>query len=481
MVNQLLKKFIKFSLTKTAIVIEISGDTFTLVEVKGSLHYAELQRYLVCKIPGNGVTAEWLRQIWEKEQITEERVISILPNRIVKYKTTTLPVLPDNQLENALRMELDGSGEAIVRVLSRVEQDGMLTVKAALVKNKDLTAWLTPFQEAGLNVIWSGYHARGIQNYINFHQGFLQERTQEAVYLTFYDHRAEFGVVSEEAIIYRRDLKLGTDDFPDSVNLVTENDLKEELRLSAAAYQASCGKEPPPLLWVFGKDRAALKRIKTGLKRAGYQVNISFRSRLSGVVPGEDTPGIASLLGLALDELGWDVCEALRVYTMAQREKQGLTTRLNVLGKFVIAAGILVAGLIMVLQARSVKEAKSAQWLASQSGKLQELRRVEAETNAYLVKIKAMEKWLDSRGRELEFILTLQEGLPEDTLITDLTMEDGVIRNLAGTTPSVSVLLSYLQHKPTLRSLKLKGNIAVTELGLERFQLEGATKVKETK
>jgi Tfp pilus assembly protein PilN len=480
-VSELIKPFNTFNMTKTVAVVEVSGDTFTLIEVKGGMKHAELRRYLVCQIPETGVNAEWLRQIWQKEQVSQNRVISILPNRIVKYKTVTLPILPDNQLENALRMELEGGGEETIQVFSRNEQDGMLLVRAALIKEKDLTACLAPLQEAGLEVIWFGYHARGIQNYINFHQGFLQERTQEAVYVTFSDRWAELGVVSETGIIYRRDLKIGSNDFSEDVNLVAETDLKEEIRLSTAAYQASCGKEPPPLLWLFGKDRTALGRIQTCLKRAGYQVNLSFKSRLSGVATGQDTPGIAPLLGLALDELGWDVCGPLRVYNLARRERQRLTARLIVLGKFALAACILVAGLMLVMQAKLVKEDKVRQWLASQSGKLQELRRIEAEANNYLVKIKTMEKWLASRGRELEFVLALQEGLPEETLITDLTMENGAIRNIAGTTPSVSLLLSSLQQKPALRYLKLKGNIAVTEQGMEKFQLEGATKAKETK
>jgi hypothetical protein len=481
-VSELLNKLNIFDMTKSVVVMEISGDTLTLVEVRGGSKHAALRRYLVCQTPGTGVTAEWLRQIWQKQGVSQNRIICVLPNRIVKYKTLSLPILPDNQLENAIRLELDANGEElIIQVFSRWEQDEMLTVKAALIKNKELAAWLTPLQEAGLDVIWSGYQARGIQNFINFHQGFLQERTQETAYLTFSESRAEFGVVSEEMIIYRRELEIGTNDFQANANPVAETDLKEELRLSAAAYQASSGKAPPPLLWLFGKDRVALTRLQTLLKRAGYQVNVSSKSRLAGAASGEDTPGIAPLLGLAIDELGWDVCEKLRVYTAAQRVKQGLTTRLYLLGKFALAGGILVGGLLLALQAKLVKEDKSAQWLAAQSGKLQELRRVEAESQIYLVKIKAMEKWLDSRGRELEFIRVLQEGMPEDTLITDLTIEDGGIRNISGITPSVSMLLSYLQHKPALRHLKLKGNIAVTEQGLERFQLEGVTKVKETK
>jgi hypothetical protein len=468
-------------MAKIAVVMEINDDTLTLVEVRGGTRHAELHRYLVCQIPESGVTAAWLRQIWQKQQVVQNRVICILPNRIVKYKTATLPILPDSQLENALRLELDGSGEEIIQIFSRREQDKMLTVKAALVKNKDLAAWLAPLHEAGLEVIWSGYYTRGIQNFINYHQEFMEEWSSEAGYLFFSNSRAEFGVVSEEAIVYRRDLACGANDFQDSSNAVAETDLKEELRLSGAAYQTSCGKKPPSLLWLFGKDRAALVRIQTMLPRSGYQINLSTKSRLAGQDSSEDTAGIAPLLGLALDGLGWDSCPKLRVHTAAQREKQGLTARLYIWGKFALAVGLLLGGLLLVMRAKVVKEDKNARWLAAQAGKLQELRRVEAQSNTYLVKIKKMEKWLELRGGELEFLLALQDGLPEDTLISDLTIDNGLIRNLTGTTPSVSLLLNSLQRKPALQHLKLKGNIAVTEQGLERFQLEEATKVKETK
>jgi hypothetical protein len=468
-------------MTKIVVALEISDDTLTLVEVRGGTKHAELHRYLVCQIPEPGVTAAWLRQIWQKQQVAQNRVICILPNRIVKYKTVTLPILPDNQLENALRLELDGSGEEIIQIFSRREQDEMLAVRAALIRNKDLEAWLAPLHEAGLEVIWSGYSARGIQNFINYHQEFVDEGSPEAVYLTFSDSRAEFGVVSEEAIIYRRDLACGTNDFQGGGNPVSETDLKEELRLSTAAYQTSCGKKPPSFLWLFGKDRAALVRIQNVLQRSGYRINLSSKSRLAGQASGEDTAGLAPLLGLALDELGWDSSPKLRVYTAAQRERQGLATRLYIWGKFALAAGLLLVGLLLVMQAKMIRENKDARWLEAQAGKLRDLRRVEAESNTYLVKIKKMEKWLDLRGGELEFLLALQEGLPEDTLISDLTIDNGLIRNLTGTTPSVSLLLNFLQRKPALRHLKLKGNIAVTEQGLERFQLNGAIKEKETK
>jgi Tfp pilus assembly protein PilN len=466
---------------KSVVVIEVSGATLTLAEVRGSRKQADLLRYLVCRIPKSCPDAECFRQIWQKQGISRQPVVCILPNKIVKFKTLSLPVLPDKQLEAALRIELEGSDDEIVRVFGRWEEATMLNVKAAVIKNRDLVEWLAPLQAAGLEVAWSGYQARGIQNFINFHRGFLQDQCPEAAYLTFSDRRVEFGVISEETILYRRDLELGADDFQNSVNPVAETDLKEELRLSAAAYQAGFGKEPPRSIWLFGKERAALENIRTVLTRAGYQISLNFKIRLGGTVSGEDTPAVAPLLGLALDELGWDSRANLRVYTAAQSEQQELTSRLQMAGKFALAVAILGGGLLLMTQANLAHQAKTTQWLAAQSGKLAKLRQVEADSTAYLAKIKTMESFLDLRGRELEFLLALQKGLPEDTLLTDLTMERGVICNISGVTPSVSLLLNHLQRQPALCKLKLKGNIAVTDQGMERFQLEGPTKAKGIK
>jgi hypothetical protein len=463
---------------KSVIVIEASGNTLTLAEVRGNRKQADLLRYLVCRIP-DCPDAEVFRQIWQKQGFFQQPVVCILPKRIVKFKTVNLPVLPDKQLENALRLEFEDGGDEIIRVLGRWEEATMLNVKAAALKNCDLAEWLAPLQAAGLKVAWSGYQARGIQNFINFHCGFLQDQCRESAYLTFSDRRAEFGVISEEAVLYCRDLELGSDDFQSSSNHpVAEIDLREELRLSIAAYQAGFGKEAPRLIWLFGKERVALENIRMVLTRAGYQINLYSQLRLGGTASGEDTPAVAPLVGLALDHLGWDPRAKLRVYTTAQLEKQELTSRLQMAGQFALAATILGGGLLMMTQANLVRQEQTTQWLAAQSDKLAGLRRKEVESNVHLAKIKRMESFLDLRGRELEFLLTLQKGLPADTLLTDLVIEGGVIRNISGVTPSVSLLLNSLQRQPALRQLKLKGNITMTDQGMERFQLEGPTKAK---
>lgn len=469
-------------MNKTVVVMELTAEFLTVVEVKGGVKHADLVRFAVQKLPETGFSADWLRQFWQQEQISQNQVICILPNRFVRYKSVTLPVLPDNQLENAVQMEIDGngSGDDCFQIMSKSVQDTMMTVKVATIRNKDLFNFQTPLRDAGLEVLWLGYHARGVQNFINFHKGFLHDRSPEVAYITFNEKRAEFGVVNDTAVIYRRDLEIGMAEFQGPDLKAAETDLIEELRLSTAAFQAGNGKEPPRVLWLFGKDLKGLIQLEKFLAEKGYEVSLQNNSRLGGTPSREATPALAPLLGLALDDLGWDTQEQLRIYTQEQRQKQSIKGHLKVVGKFAVAGCILAGGLLLMMQAQLIKREKNNEWLVGQSAKILELRRVDAESNQYLAKVKAMEKWSDLRGLELEYLMALQEGLPEDTTITDLSFEDGQLKTVAGITPSVSLLLSKIQKSPVLRILKLKGNIAVTETGLERFQLEGLTKEKET-
>ena len=101
------------------------------------------------------------------------------------------------------------------------------------------------------------------------------------------------------------------------------------------------------------------------------------------------------------------------------------------------------------------------------------MRKIEADANQKINQLKELENWMERRGYELEFLRALQAGLPEETQITDLVMEDGVIKGLSGSTRSVSRLLEKLQRTPELQSFKLKGTITSDKKGMELFQFEG--------
>lgn len=73
----------------------------------------------------------------------------------------------------------------------------------------------------------------------------------------------------------------------------------------------------------------------------------------------------------------------------------------------------------------------------------------------------------------MEFLRVLQASLPEGTQVTDLIIEDEVVKSLSGSTRSVSTLLARLQRTPELKTFKLKGAITTDKNGMELFQLEG--------
>jgi hypothetical protein len=466
---------------KTVVVVEQAEHAFTLIEVKGTPRDAALRRCLIRELPEQGVTAEWLRELWQSENIICRRVICMLPQRWVKYKSLTVPVLPEHQLENMIKMELESlaTGEELPRVISREIRESMVVLKVALIKKQEFERVNGLYHQAGLEVIWSGFYARGVQNYIDFHQGFFADRSQATAFLIFNVGGAEFGICTENEIIYRRDIPAVTENSSDSGERQWETELVEELRLSIASYQSITGQGEPASLRLFGNNRKELSHLASFLTEQGFKIELNEKARLSGVNPGKNIPTLAALIGLALDELGWNTREDLHIYSAEQLERQLVKGRAKNVLQIGVAALLIAGGIMLMTQSRLEREKVKNEWFQAQSGRILQLRRLEAETQHRLRQISEFEKWSGYRGRELDFLLKLQEGLAEDTVITDLLMEDGVIRSLSGFTPSVSILMNQLRKSPALRGLSLKGNITVTEEGLEQFQLEGPIKKKE--
>ena len=108
------------------------------------------------------------------------------------------------------------------------------------------------------------------------------------------------------------------------------------------------------------------------------------------------------------------------------------------------------------------------------------LSHAENQTRQKMARLKALKEWQTDNLPELEFLTVLEQTLPEDTIISNLTLEAGVVKDLSGTTPSVSYLLNQLKKVPLLQNLKLKGTITVSPEG-ELFHLEGLIREKVSK
>jgi Tfp pilus assembly PilM family ATPase len=467
---------------KAIVVVEQTEDVFTLIEVKGSPKDAALRRYMIQELPGRGISAEWLREIWQRENIPSRRVIGILPQRWIKYKWLTVPVLPEHQLENMIRLELESlaNEEEFPRLIGREIRDSMVALKIALIKKREFEQFYDLYRQAGLEVVWTGYYARGVQNFIDYHQGFFADRNQASAFLILNRGGAEFGVCTETEIIYRRDIPVTAENPSGSGDHPWKTELMEELRLSIASYQSSSGQEKPAPIRLFGNQRKELPGLASFLVKQGFQVEVNEKTRLTGANLGGDTPALAALIGLALDELGWDTREAQRIYSKEQQERALIKGKAKNLLQIGVAGLLILGGIALMMQARLEREKVKEDWFKAQNGRIMRLRRLETGTQQQLNQLREFEKWSGYCGRELEFLLTLQEGLTEDTVITDLLMEEGALKSLSGITPSVSILMNQLRKSPALRELRLKGNITVTDGGLELFQLEGSIKTKET-
>jgi hypothetical protein len=111
-------------------------------------------------------------------------------------------------------------------------------------------------------------------------------------------------------------------------------------------------------------------------------------------------------------------------------------------------------------------------WLQEKAPRLIRLQYLERDSKKAALQIKELEVWLGERDRELEFLKVLLNNLPPGTKVTDMTIENGIIKDIAGVTPSVSLLLGRIRTVPELSGLKLKGTITTSNVG-EIFHLEG--------
>ncbi len=458
-------------MAKTKIVLYLSEDYFTAVEVRMNKTGGELLRYSHYQLGEAGFSKEWLARIWKKEYYGHSKVISLLPQNLVGYKTLSLPPLADEQLKAAVRLEMENSeAGSVYRIITIKREEQHTSVKLALIKDDKLGSYLSQLQDAGLTVEWAGLNHHGLQNYLAFNFDFL-EGSGADIYLSFNNADTEIGALTDTELLYRRVLPIGKDRLEEAPSKYLP-ELIEELRLSLASYQTTNSIPLPEQVWLFGEAKPEPEWLRQLAEALGISFEVPLKTRLSGVITGNHTAELAPLIGLALDE-AWLARPDWRFNTFLQTRRERERRRTLTALKAGLAGTLLIAGLFLGVQARAIRDEKNAVWLGRQKETVARLRKIEADTNQKISQLKQLENWMGRRGHELEFLRALQAGLPEGTKITDLIMEDGVIKGLSGSTRSVSRLLEKLQRTPELQTFKLKGTITSDKNGMELFQLEG--------
>ncbi|MGE5605158.1 MAG: PilN domain-containing protein [Bacteroidota bacterium] len=458
-------------MAKTKIAVYLGEDHFTAVEVKTSKAGGELLRFSVYHLGETGFSREWLAKLWKKEYYGHNKVISLLPQNLVKYKTLSLPLLPDEQIQAAVRLEMDNSeAGSVYRIITVKREEQHTSVKIALIRDDELESFLGKLQDVGLTVEWFGLNHHGLQNYLAFNFDFL-EGSGADLYLSFNNTYTEIGALTDTELLYRRVLPIGKKHLAEaSPKYLPE--LIEGIRLSLASYQTTNSIPLPEQVWLFGEAKLEPEWLHRLTEALGISLEAPAKSRLSGVITGNHTAELAPLIGLALDE-SWLARQDWRINTFQQARRERERRRTMTALKAGLAGTLLIAGLFLGVQARAIRSEKNTAWLQGQKETVARLRKIEADTNQKINQLKELENWMERRGYELEFLRALQAGLPEETQITDLVMEDGVIKGLSGSTRSVSRLLEKLQRTPELQSFKLKGTITSDKNGMELFQLEG--------
>ncbi len=458
-------------MAKTTIVVYLGENYFTAVEIKITAAGGEVLRYTVHQLPESGFSGEWLAAIWKKEYYGHTKVITLLPQGLVRYKSLSVPNLPDEQLRAAVRMELGNSEPgAVYRIINVQQGEQQQSVKLALIKDAELESYLDRLRSAGLTVEWAGLNHHGLQNFLAFNFDFF-EGSGVDLYLTLNINHSELGALTDTELLYRRGLLIGANQLKEKPSRYLP-ELIEEIRLSLASYQNANNLPLPEQIWVFGEAKPEKEWLEQLTAALGIKFVVPDQTRLSGVITGSHTPEVAPLIGLALDE-AWLSRKDWRFKANEQVRQERNRQKMLTATKAGLAGILLIIGLLLGVQAQAIKNQKNAAWFDGQKETISRLRKVESDTGQKVEQLKTLEEWLSHRGHELEFLRVLQASLPGETKITNLVIEDDVVKGLSGSTRSVSTLLAKLQRTPKLKTFKLKGAITSDKNGMELFQLEG--------
>lgn len=460
---------------KTVIAVDFDRIKFRAIEIVQGKSGIDIVRYTIRDLPADGLSASWIKSVWNEEKFARAWIVGSISNAIIQYKSVMLPMLPEDQLAAAAKMELEGSGfgEDFLKIMLYRHRDrDMIAMKMGLIDNRELEAIYRLFSQAGLKIAWFGFRNHGIQNFIEFNHQFLK-KAQPEVFVDVTPRMSELGVCMGDQLIFCREFEPGSEGLVENESNSELRDFCQELRLSLEASRTlDNGPTSSDSVWGFGSAEVLTAISERITAETGLTLQIPLKTSLTGSETGNHTPELAPLIGLGLEGIGWSNTERLHVFSRTQLNERIRLRLWRTAALYGIAAMIFTAGIILGIHARAEKAQKVSAWLTTHSSVLISLRRAESETNRDRDEVKMLQGWISEENRELEFFKAIQENLPEGTLISDVILEDGAVKELSGTTPAVSLVLNRLKSSPVLNRLQLKGSIEVTPKG-ETFHLQG--------
>ncbi len=463
-------------MAKMATIVSIDSGILSIVEViPAQDHACRITNYYQVELPTDSLTPARLQEIWQKKGFSNKKISLILPSESVKYRSLTLPILPEEELQRALQLELEDSindfQNYTYQVISQSIQNQMNQVKIALVSNSILNHYYTLFTEAGLIFKGASLHLRGNQNFINYQLGFLDNETVQ-FYLDIASNKTEIVVFKGREILYNRQLNSTEEELMLQVHPEIIKDFNDELRLSLIYYQKSNPANTlPKQFWGFGRVFAYPKLVQDITSILNKELVSLDTEKIQGIEKTEDLFSLVPLIGIALEEIRY-INPTQRYFISEKQRKTELKNSFWQQGLVWATLIIIVlTGFFLIFKGEQIREQKKIKWLQSRKDILQKLQQTMFDTKAKQAKLDKLVTWTSTQGRELQFLNTLIKHLPVGTTISNISMEEGLLKDLAGSTPSVSRLLQKLKRVPELARLKLKGNIIINESG-ELFHLE---------
>lgn len=314
-----------------------------------------------------------------------------------------------------------------------------------------------------------------------FYHGYRDELAgQAAILVELRREESSLIVLREGSVLYTRPLPgLGGDEAP------RLGELAAELQSTYALLHTRTDWREPEHLYLtgFGAARSEIcRRLAALIGVAPEQLRVAKpRGLLRAADLPEPGPEFLVAAGLCLAALGF---EALGpdllpgLVDLAKRQRAALLLPAG------LALLMTLAGLAVMSDAVAKRQENIRSWLAEHRAEAVTLREQKKKTAEQAARLASLRSYGRNSQNYLDLLLALDEAMPPGTRIQRISLKGEQVETLAGTTPSVTLLLQRIQTHPLLSGLSLRGPVLTrTEGGAvcEVFTLAGPLAVREAK
>lgn len=395
-----------------------------------------------------------LRSYWQEHQLPKQVTVAFQDPEAL-WSLLELPPLQEKELSLAVKSSLEDmlpvNGENLWVYSIVGQNEDKLKVLAGAVRAALVNAWVNILEEAGLTP--EGFVLNSQALAAAAIQG--QEPT---AFVLVEDAWTTIGVAQQNMPIFFR-----TFATPQNVEELVAK-IRQESLVTRHAWQRQEGENPQKIKIITGNQQLRKGDFEGIWGFSGEEIEVSYGF-------GPNTPSLLVAKGAAI--LGSVNTGLLVKPRLPLAERRG---KIQVFLTLVASVLLLGAGFWLFIKAKETRRQYQVAWMQENVGLCRELERLETQTAKLHEEIEEYRKYRGQRKYYLEFLSRWQKIVPENTVLTTLTLDGARVVNLSGQTPAFAEFFSALNRSGIFKEIKIKGSIIHNPNGYDEFTLSGELK-----